>query len=308
MPDKPAAEVRIDEELVRRLVLTQASHVVPDASSVPILKVAEGWDSEVWRVGSGLAARLPRRALGAPLVLHEQASLPVIGPRLESTGIRVPTPLVHGVPDGSFPWAWSVVPWIDGSRGIDTPRALRSPWAKPLATALAALHQEAPADHPVNPVRGRPLATRAAAYDERVQGLVARGTLASSDAAALTSVWVAGLAVAPWDAPPVWIHGDLHPGNLVAADGDLAGIIDFGDVTGGDPAYDLAAAWLTFDTAGRAEFIAGTGDRYDVGTWVRAHAWAAAIAVVLLTHSDDNPDYFALGQDAAAEVLADDAG
>ncbi|KQZ84478.1 hypothetical protein ASD56_11020 [Microbacterium sp. Root166] len=303
MPDKPAAEVRIDEELVRGLVMTQASHVAPDASSVPILKVAEGWDSEVWRLGREWAARLPRRELAAPLVLHEQASLPVIGPRLEATGISVPMPVVRGVPDESFPWAWSVVPWIEGSRGIDTPRAARSPWAKPLAMALGALHQEAPADHPVNPVRGRPLVTRAAAFEERVQGLVARGTLSSSDAAALTSVWTAGLAVAPWDAPPVWLHGDLHPGNLVAADGELAGIIDFGDVTGGDPAYDLAAAWLTFDSAGRAAFIAATGDRYDAGTWVRAHAWAAAIAVVLLTHSDDNPDYAALGSEARIEVV-----
>src|SRR5687768_16434778 len=143
MPDKPAAEVRIDEELVRRLVLTQASHLVPDAASAPLRKVAEGWDSEVWRIGSDLAARLPRRSLAALLVLHEEARLRVMGRRLEATGIRVPTPLVNGVPDESYPWAWSVVPWIDGSRGIDTPRGDRSPWAQRLGTALAALHQDA---------------------------------------------------------------------------------------------------------------------------------------------------------------------
>jgi aminoglycoside phosphotransferase (APT) family kinase protein len=304
VPDKPAAEVRIDEALVRRLVAAQASHLLPHPSGVTVRKVAEGWDSEVWRIGADLAARLPRRSLAAPLVLHEQVSLPLIGPRLEATGIRVPTPLVHGVPDEEYPWAWSVVPWIDGARGIDTPRAQRSPWAAPLAAALGALHQDAPADHPVNPVRGRPLSTRAAAFEERVAGLASRGTLTAADAAALESVWSTGLAAAPWDAPPVWVHGDLHPGNLVAENGELAGIIDFGDVTGGDPAYDLAGAWLTFDTAGRARFIAATGDRYDADTWVRAHAWAAAIAVVLLAHSDDNPDYAALGVEARIEVTA----
>ena len=37
-------------------------------------------------------------------------------------------------------------------------------------------------------------------------------------------------------------------------------------------------------------------------TWIRAHAWAASIAVVLLAHSDDNPDYARLGADAADEI------
>ena len=123
-------------------------------------------------------------------------------------------------------------------------------------------------------------------------------------ASALTDVWLRGVAERPWDAPPVWVHGDLHPGNLVADGARLVAIIDFGDVTAGDPAYDLAVAWLAFDAAGRSAFLEATGDRHDRATWIRAHAWAASIAVVLLAHSDDNPDYARLGADAADEVLA----
>ena len=101
----------------------------------------------------------------------------------------------------------------------------------------------------------------------------------------------------------MWIHGDLHPGNLLTAHGRLSGIIDFGDVTAGDPAYDLAVAWLAFDPAGRERFLAATGGGYDAPTWRRAHAWAASIAVVLLVHSDDNPDYAQLARGAVREVL-----
>jgi len=84
----------------------------------------------------------------------------------------------------------------------------------------------------------------------------------------------------------------------------LAGIIDFGDVTAGDPAYDLAVAWLAFDRPGRERFVAATGDRYDTPTWTRARGWAAAVAVMLLTHSDDEPAYAGLGRGALAEVSA----
>lgn len=302
MPDKPPAEIRIDAGLIRSLVASQASHLVADVASLELAKVAEGWDSEVWRLGEDLAVRLPRRQLAAPLVLNEQRVLPGIAQRLAVTGVRVPEPIVAGSPGAGFPWAWSIVPWIAGTRGLDVPRRARTGWAPKLAQALHALHATAPADHPVNPVRGRPLETRDAVFHERLQGILRAGTLEAETAAELARTWRTGLTAPVWGRAPVWIHGDLHPGNLVARGGDLEGIIDFGDVTAGDPAYDLGIAWLAFDASGREAFIAATGARYDAATWRRAHAWAAAVVVALLTHSDDAPDYAALARDAIPEV------
>lgn len=306
MPDKPAAEVDIDESLVRVLLADQAERVIPDAVTLPLAKVAEGWDSEVWRLGARHAVRLPRRAVAAPLARHEQRALPDIARRLGAVGVRVPAPVVAGTPTEAFPWAWSVVPWIEGDRGMDVPRGDRSDWAETLAAALGALHVHAPAGHPVNPVRGGALATRAAAFRDRLAALRDAQAIDPATAGLLEDAWHAGLSAAPWSRAPVWIHGDLHPGNLVSHDGGLAGIIDFGDVTAGDPAYDLAVAWLAFDAGGRARFRAATSDRYDAATWRRARAWAAAVVLMLLLHSDDDPDYRALGTDAAADIIADD--
>ncbi|GGW65555.1 hypothetical protein GCM10010320_53520 [Streptomyces caelestis] len=42
----------------------------------------------------------------------------------------------------------------------------------------------------------------------------------------------------------MWLHGDLHPANMLTADGTFCGVIDFGDLCAGDPALDLAAAWI----------------------------------------------------------------
>jgi len=307
VPDKPASEISIDAPLIRVLLVDQALHVIPEAAALHLEKVAEGWDSEVWRLGDAYAVRLPRRALAAPLVLHEQAVLPGIAERLAPVGVRVPAPVVDGTPSRGYPWAWSVVPWIDGERALDESRPERSAWAATLADAVGALHAEAPADHPVNPFRGSALATRSHAVQERLAALRHAGALDEASATTLDRIWRAGLAAAEWDRAPVWIHGDLHPGNLVSHEGALVGIIDFGDVTAGDPAYDLAAAWLTFDAAGRARFIAATGSRYDADTWLRARAWAAAVVLMLLAHSDDNPDYLAVGRAAQAEVVADAA-
>ena len=115
--------------------------------------------------------RLPRRALAAPLVLNEQRVLPGIAARIEPTGRARARAGVRRRPDAGYPWPWSVVPWIDGSRGIDVPRAERAGWAEPLAAALVALHVAAPADYPVNPFRGVPLAARGGRVPERLASL-----------------------------------------------------------------------------------------------------------------------------------------
>ncbi|MFH8250143.1 aminoglycoside phosphotransferase family protein [Microbacterium sp. B2969] len=306
MPDMPAAEVQITAELVRAMLVSQASRVIPDAAALPLAKAASGWDCELWRLGSDLAVRLPRRSLAAPLVVHEQRVLPRLGPPIEATGIRVPVPVFAGAPGEDYPWAWSIVPWFHGVRGLDVPRALRGAWAEPVARALGALHVAADPDHPVNPVRGVPLAARAEAVAERLSQL--RGSIPTQLVDVAEGAWSDGLAAQPWARPPVWIHGDLHPGNLIVGDERVAAIVDFGDVTAGDPAYDLAIAWLAFDATGRARFRAAIGDRTDAATWMRARAWAAAFAVLLLVQSDDNPDYALLGRETLEELAAERSG
>lgn len=300
MPDKPAAELPIPEDLVRALVASQAAGLVDDAD-FPLSHVADGWDCSVWRLGTALAVRLPRRAAAAPLVLHEQRVLADIAERLAGSGVGVPAPLLLGRPERGYPWSWSIVPWFDGTSGLVVPRAERAGWAAPLAGALSALHVAAPPDHPVNPVRGVPLRVRSAAVHARLASL--QGRAPDEALRALRRLWTAALAAPLWGRPPVWLHGDLHPGNLIADGAALVAIIDFGDVTAGDPAYDLAVAWLAFDATGRAEFVRALRDRYDAADWARAHGWAAAMTLILLDQSDDNPEYSRLASEALADLL-----
>ena len=89
------------------------------------------------------------------------------------------------------------------------------------------------------------------------------------DRAAVTASWEESLAAPLWPGPPVWLHGDLHPHNLIVRDGVLAAVIDFGDICGGDPASDVAAAWMSLPNAAHATFRAAAGNPDD-DTWLRA--------------------------------------
>ncbi|MBO9627547.1 MAG: aminoglycoside phosphotransferase family protein [Microbacterium sp.] len=292
MADSPAAEHELDEDGIRSLLRMTA----PELADLPLRLYADGWDNAIWRLGDDLVVRVPRRQLAVPLIAHEQRALPEIAPRLAALGVRTPVPVVAGRPGDLFPWPWSVTPWIDGTTALGRPRGENAGWAPLLASTLGALHTAAPADAPLNPFRGGPLSLR----DDAVRPRLAQ----FPERAALADAWDAGLSV-PVGTERVWIHGDLHPGNVVVGADGLAALIDFGDVTAGDPAYDLAVAWMLFDADGRATFRTATGDRYDDATWVRARAWAAYIALVLLTQSDDRPEYLAAGASTADELAVD---
>ncbi|MBN9376399.1 MAG: phosphotransferase, partial [Cellulomonas sp.] len=181
--------------------------------------------------------------------------------------------------------------------------AERDVWAAELAGALAALHRPAPAEAPANPFRGVPLATRDDVVSARLAAHPAHDVLLDT--------WRQGLAAPAWDGPAVWLHGDPHPANLLAADDGLAGILDFGDVAAGDPASDLGAAWATFTATGRARFWAAyaaasslSPDRL-AALHVRARAWAAALVPPYTAHPDEHPGLAAAGAHALRELASD---
>ncbi|HEY8721232.1 aminoglycoside phosphotransferase family protein [Pengzhenrongella sp.] len=295
MANKPSAEVDVTPALVRRLLAEQH----PDLADLPLRTVAAGWDNAILRLGEHLAVRVPRRAAAAELVRHEQEWLPVLAPVL---GVAVPAPVRVGVPSAAFGWAWSVVPWFDGRPASALAPVERRSLAAPLADVVARLHVPAPGTAPANPWRGVPLAERDAIVRERVAGGLVPQPVR------VLALWADLLATPVWSGPRVWVHGDLHPANLlVGSDGTLRALLDFGDLTAGDPATDLATAWLTFDAPGRRAFRSRvtrlTGTTPD--TWRRARGWALLIAVAILANCDDDPTFLTLGTHALTETLAD---
>jgi len=72
------------------------------------------------------------------------------------------------------------------------------------------------------------------------------------------------------------VHGYLHPANVVVADGTLAGVVDFGD-----PASDLATAWVLLPAGAAARFFAAYAEA-DEATVRRARALAVLKGLFLI--------------------------
>jgi aminoglycoside phosphotransferase (APT) family kinase protein len=121
-----------------------------------------------------------------------------------------------------------------------------------------------------------PLVDRAETFEERVAALT--GEL---DVGGTRRVWDRALAAEPWSEPPVWLHGDLHPANVLIHRGTIEAIIDFGDLCAGDPATDLAAAWMLLPASVIEVFEVAYGG-FGVALRRRSLAWAVLFALMLL--------------------------
>ncbi|MCU1354994.1 MAG: aminoglycoside phosphotransferase [Acidimicrobiales bacterium] len=275
-PAAPLA-VEIDERLVRALLAEQH----PDLAALAVRQVAEGWDNRIFRLGVDLAVRLPRRVESAHLLEHELRWLPELA-ALVTGELAVPAPLRAGVPGSGFPWSWSIGPWLPGDVAALAPPDDLHDAARRLGSFLQSFHRAAPRDAPANPFRGIPLAERSERVDLHLAAASTRGI--ELDDERIRERWATLVAVPPWDRPPVWLHGDLHPRNVLVDGGRLSAVIDFGDLTSGDPATDLAIAWMLFDTASRATFRDAA--EVDDDTWSRAEGWALALSLAYLDNTD----------------------
>jgi aminoglycoside phosphotransferase (APT) family kinase protein len=294
---RPEADVDIDAPLVRALLNAQHS----DLASLPLIDVGTGWDNEVYRLGDGLAVRLPRRAAAAVLIEHEQRWLPELAPRLP---LPIPTPVRIGQPGCGYPWSWTITRWLSGQSAAIVPPDDPATAAAELGAFLCALHQSAPSDAPRNDVRGVQLPDRTKVVHDRAKQLDPL-----VDCAALLDLWHRLVQTPPWTGPPLWIHGDLHPGNVLVSEGCVSAVIDFGDLCAGDPATDLSIAWMLLPSSARLIFRASAREPshwIDDDTWTRARGWALALGLEFLASSRDDEVFAGLGRSTLEAVLSGD--
>lgn len=289
-----ADEVDIDAGLVGRLVAAQ----FPQWARLPVSAVrSAGTDNAMYRLGEDLAVRLPRVPRAAGQVAKEQRWLPRLAPHLP---MSVPEPLGLGEPDEEYGLPWSVYGWLDGENVVDTPLTDEPDAAVRLGRFVAALRTVDATGGPAS-FRGGSVSTRETDVRSAIRDLGADGTV---DADLATAAWESALRLPRWEGEPVWLHGDLLPGNLLARDGRLTAVIDFGGLGTGDPACDTMPAWAVLSAGSRGLFREAVD--VDDATWARGRSWALTFGLTAYHYYRvTNPVLAAVGLRAVDEALDD---
>lgn len=286
----------VDEDLVRRLIAGQ----FPRWAGLPVERFPSGGTvNGMYRLGDGMVVRLPLARGGAGDVVLEREWLPRLAPRLP---VAVPEVLGAGEPAEGYPWPWSVYRWLAGENPEAGALSEPVPLARDLAAFVAAMRSVtlpgAPAAHRGGPLSSLDAETRVAI--EELRGIPEENV----DADAVTAVWEDALRAPGGDGPPVWLHADLMPGNLVVDGGRLTAVIDFGCAGAGDPACDLFPAWNLLPAGAREVFREALG--VDDAAWRRGRGRTLSQALIALPdHRETNPAMARNARHVIRAVLAD---
>jgi aminoglycoside phosphotransferase (APT) family kinase protein len=288
-PSTPAAEIEIDEALIRSLLADQQPHLAQHAIQI----MEAGWDNVMARVGDDLAVRLPRRVLAEPLLINEQKWLPFLAPQLP---IAIPVTLYCGTPTLAYPFAWSLLKWLPGQAADLAPPA--SDQAQVLSNFLKVLHGlPVPDSAPENAVRDCALSAKAKGISAWMLSLSDEPLVNH----AIKSAWLTAMAQ-PAALKSCWVAGDIHARNVLTLDGKISAFIDWGDMCIGDPASDLASIWALFaEPKARIEVISTYG--MSDSLIIRALGWAIFYGVLLAeTGRKDTPRHYKMGRDTLARI------
>ncbi len=286
----------VSQDAVRRLVDEQ----FPQWRLLPVRQIdSEGTANAIFRIGDGLAARLPLRArdpeeVRTSLVAEAAAARELAG----CSPVPTPVPVALGAPGHGFPLPWAVRTWVPGRVASQEDPGGSSAFARDLATFIASLRA---ADTRGRRFSGGGRGGSLTEHEEWIQTCFAQseGLL---DVARLRRLWQE-LRALPRHDPDVMAHGDLIPGNVLVRAGRLVGVLDGGGFGPADPALDLVAAWHLLDGGPRAELRRLLG--CDELEWARGMAWAFAQAMGLVWYcAGSNPTMSRLGRRTLDRLLA----
>ncbi len=235
------SEIKLEEEEAFALIKNQ----FPELQPKKITLLGSGWDNTAYLIDDRIVFRFPRRQIAVPFLEHEACMLPKIASRLP---LAIPVPKWIGKPSQQgYPWPFVGYELLKGITACkaNLKEDQRSRSAEPLARFLKCLHSipiaEATACHLPTDDLGRLTVSK-------VLPQITKN---------LDELSLLGLIESPQTFDPLLekaqhlraphsttiVHGDFYVRHLIVNENhELAGVIDWGDMSIGDPAIDFAIA------------------------------------------------------------------
>ncbi|MFJ5718290.1 aminoglycoside phosphotransferase family protein [Neobacillus sp. NPDC093127] len=267
--------IKIDVDLVSKLINSQ----FPEWSNLEIKPVEKsGNDNRTFHIGKRMSVRLPSDEAYVPQVEKEQKWLPILAKHLSTP---ISESLAKGEPSEDYPYPWSVNKWLDGEtlslENIDSLNQFANDLGKFLVELQSINASGGPLAGDHNFYRGGDIVV----YDNECRDTI-NNNINTFNKHLLKEIWELALA-SKWAGKPVWVHGDIAPGNILIKNGKLFAVIDFGILGVGDPSCDAAMAWTFFDDSSRKIFKNAL--KFDKETWNRARGWALWKALITYNYN-----------------------
>jgi len=277
-------EVVVDADRAAGLIGEQ----FPELADAPIREIGAGWDNVVYLVDDRWAFRFPQRQIAVPGVQRELETLGRLAPHLP---LPIPVPRFVGVAGQDYPWPWFGAGYLPGVELAASGLADedRVELGASLGGFLRALHAPGLAARvgaglPVDPMRRADMGFRVPHARRRLDAVIAEGLWQPTQAVERLLADAAGLPPPP---RTVILHGDLHVRHVLVDDrGAASGVIDWGDVSLGDPSADLSIAFGALAGDARGAFVDAYGP-IDRLTELRARVLATFLAAALLGYAND---------------------
>jgi aminoglycoside phosphotransferase (APT) family kinase protein len=258
-----------------------------------------GNDNKTFHLGNSMSVRLPSDEAYVPQVEKEQKWLPILAKHLSTP---ISEPLAKGEPSEDYPHPWSVNKWLDGEtltlENIDDSNQFANDLGKFLVELQSIDANEGPLAGEHNFYRGGDIVV----YDDECRDAI-NNNVNTFNKHLLKEIWELALT-SKWAGEPVWVHGDIAPGNILIENGKLCAVIDFGILGVGDPSCDAAMAWTFFDDSSRKTFKNALN--FDAETWNRARGWALWKALITYNYNKQSNKAVADEQCNIIEVIIND--
>jgi aminoglycoside phosphotransferase (APT) family kinase protein len=274
---------------VRELVASQ----FPQWAGLPVQSVdASGTVNAIFRIGDGVAARFPLQPGNVALTRRRlESEAEAARKLLGRTRFATPEPFGLGEPGAGYPLPWSVQSWLPGTTATEADPGRSTAFAHDLAEFIRGVRT---IDTDGRTFAGQGRGGDLRSHDGWMQTCFERSEQLL-DVPRLRAMWGVLRDLPGGAGGDVMNHGDLIPGNVLVADGRLAGVIDVGGLGPADASLDLVGAWHLLEAGPRAAFRDDL--ECDDLEWARGRAWAFEQAMGLVWYyAESNPAMSRLGR------------